>query len=282
MSQRKRKKREVLNRERPKLISFDDYEAQFMKNWKSRKPDQRLFKREFSREAVEELVSTCWIFSSCGPGTPAGHNTKSSIVKDLTIWLKRTQTLRHKLWQDQTEIFEPGRKGIERFVHFFTNRPLALPPQEFLATVLDIAMATSTYFLKVATNYFSDMTESQRWLLWAAVVARIADDEGVRVSAASTNKTKRDSSFVAFVRELQSWLSERKRLRKTSESLAKGIQIARTKYGNVGSDELIMMFLIWQFGLGSRLPESSDWSRIASIAHETWPDGQIEIERPLK
>ena len=185
------------------------------------------------------------------------------IKRELGVWRKQTERLRKLVWQ--TEIGAKARTSgnarrtrltrrvLERQYLAFDQRSFkrieAYPWDQlaFLAQSLDAAMAVCDYTLQeLSFTGEAEFDEAIAWRIWVATLIHIVHEIDIEVGRTGSQDTLRRprASFVSFVQALQGTLPENMRLRKSRETLRKGIREAFTLTSRFSRAELIGLLFV--------------------------------------
>jgi hypothetical protein len=197
-------------------------------------------RRKLSQKTCTQVWACCFLFAKTGPAT-VGTIPVNKIVAEIERWRAKTMNLRRQLWKKQTKGGTPESRITLEKIYL---RPLLAKKDgwsalEFLAKILDAAIASSKLTVQeIRDPHFSGSREKELWFIWVALLRKVLSRSGFHTSAASGDKSATDSPFVKFIEELQTWLPEDCRKRKTAGSIAKGIQDAWRKYGDLKTMDL--------------------------------------------
>jgi hypothetical protein len=120
----------------------------------------------------------------------------------------------------------------------------------FLAHTLDAAISTATFVeQELRDPNYKGAEGRELWFMWVAIIEHTLQHCGIQTSARSdSDKQQKQSIFVDFVEQIQSYLPPDCRKYHTGGSIAKGIQRARGEYPSRGLD-IVLLFLV-EFSLG--------------------------------
>jgi hypothetical protein len=183
--------------------------------------------------ARAQIGAICLIFSATGSDEAASAPVKK-IVQKLDDWRHRTSGISRQIWsRDNTP--KPAtlsREWVER-TYFDIQKVKRIAPEYhllFLAHAMDAALAACEWVIQeLKSPIYEGRWLGELWPWWAALLIHILQDHGIPTTASSaTDKQTTDSNLVQFVLGLQEYLPAECRRYKTSGSMVKGIQKART------------------------------------------------------
>jgi hypothetical protein len=206
-------------------------------------------KFQFSKMTNGLVKAACIVFAIAQTeNTVTSSTTASKIHK----WLADTKELQRALGPRHQKIGTSPKNRMELEKLYF--RPVLAErekqyflPIPFLKRILDAAIASG----ELVQHMIEDPTypasrHKELWFVWVALLATILSKAGFNVSAASGDKMSDDSPFVTFIKTIQTFLPEKCHRRKTSLSIAKGVQSAKGRYA--GLEIIDLFFLLFSSG----------------------------------
>jgi hypothetical protein len=221
------------------------------------KPDWRKLEKLWGvplpEEARSKLDSANRLYAAVGP-THSGKGTVSVIAarKALADWIKASGRLRKALGAKTTSA--PVLTKAEIVLRFYDTAAVKkigkMKPLTFVQYVIEVAMGAAELGLKELDQFkLRPELKSDLWLAWAAFAASVAEGAGAKISASSSNKTANESSFVVGLSSLQELLPAECQRRNSYDSIAKGVQDARKKFGQTIPDALLAIIAGWGAGI---------------------------------
>jgi hypothetical protein len=233
------------------------------KNWSD-------LEKHFRVSLPGEVRAKIEVASDCYAGIGKLHSPKESIntktaIKALDAWIKASGRFQISLGKKSSvaklsriEIIsnlcgEGKRKSLEK-----------MSPLGFFGFMLDLAMgAASTAIAEIPGREFGPEIKGDMWLVWVRLIVVAVSQVGAKTTASSSNLAS-ESSFVEGVLYLQALLPDYCKRFKTYDSVVKGVQLARKKFGH--ADEFVLMGTM--MGLGSGVIDKELLSKLSDLRHE--------------
>ena len=199
----------------------------------------------FSKKTGQRVQAVCMLFAIFGTGTTVPiHATVLKIEK----WLDQTHKLQIALGpQPKTKKIPKNRMDLQKtyFSPLLAKKETQyFLPIRFLKNVLDAAIASGELVQRTIKDpTYPETRQNELWFIWVAALAKILSKAGVKVSAASSDKSPVDSPFVNFIQTIQTMFPEKYYRRKTPGSIAKAIQDARKRYAGLEILDLLTLLM---------------------------------------
>jgi hypothetical protein len=221
------------------------------------KPDwrklEKLWGAPLPEEARSKLDFANRLYAAVGP-THSGKGTVSVVAarKALANWIKASGRLRKALGANTTSA--PVLTKAEIVLRFCDTTAVKkirkMKPLTLVQYVTEVAIGAAELGLKELGEFkLSPELKSDLWLAWAPFAASVAEGAGAKISASSSNKTANESPFVAGLSILQELLPAECQHRTGYESIAKGVQDARRKFGRTSPNTLLAIIAGWGAGI---------------------------------
>jgi hypothetical protein len=195
-----------------------------------------------------EAVTT--LFKISGPAGKQ-RTTWRRIESELGSWRKHTVKLRHKIGMPPSTAEDRlSRASLQKRYSRFELPHDAILHLTYLDAALRLALDTTNYIANEINRTSVETRDDEMWFVWAVIIEGALRQSGIRTTAGSGDKQHRDSPFVLFVQKLQAFLPVSCRKRQSVGSIAKGIQLARAKFGHMGPRALL--FILVGCGIGAR------------------------------
>jgi hypothetical protein len=221
------------------------------------KPDWRKLEKlwgvSLPEEARSKLDIANRLYAAVGP-THSGKGTVSVVAAKnaLANWIKASGRLRKALGARTTSA--PVLTKAEIVQKFYGTAAVKkigkMKTLTFVQYVTEVAIGAAELGLKEIDEFkLSPELESDLWLAWAAFASSVAKGAGAKISASSSNKTANESPFVVGLSSLQELLPAECQRRNGYDSIAKGVQDARKKFGQTSPDALLAIIAAWGAGI---------------------------------
>jgi hypothetical protein len=193
-------------------------------------------------------------------GPPQKRNTVTVVKaeKALNDWIKACGRMRLALGATKTSA--PQLTKLEVITRFYGDAAVRkigkMKPLSFVLYVVEAAMGAA--LLAIAEKQHQNISaalQKDLWRAWVAYLAGLAEQAGVRVSAASSNETNKESPFVKGIMFLQERLPRECRRFVGYTSVAKGVQQAR-RFQQKGPETLLAILAGW----GAGIPELGEYN----------------------
>ena len=215
------------------------------------KASAKVRKRKLNQKVRTQIWTCCFLFAKHGPATIGTIPVTKAIAK-ITQWRAKTISLRGRLWRKRGAKDSPEHPLTVKKIYLmplFARKKDDWQALNFFAEVLDVAIASGKLSIQdIQDPQFAGSREKELWFVWVALLRKVISHAGFYTSAASGHKSATDSPFVKTVQELQTWLPADCRKRKTTASIAKGIQDAARKYGDLKTMDLVELLFYWGTG----------------------------------
>jgi hypothetical protein len=221
-----------------------------------------------TREKIETAVR---VYALVGPAHVRNTVTVVKAEKALNDWIKASARLRLALRATKTSAPSLTKQEIiQRFYGKHAVQKIAkMKPLSFAQYVIEAAMgAAQSAIADKQHQNISAALNKDLWRAWVAYLANVANQAGVKVSAASSNKTNNQSPFVKGVIFLQHRLPKECRRFTDYDSVVKGVQDAR-KFEKKGPETLLGILAGW----GAGIPEFGKYN---------FADAEIVVRSLLK
>jgi|SRR5882724_9007549 len=219
---------------------------------------ERLWNTPLTIDTREKIETASRVYAMVGPAHARNTVTVVKAEKALNDWIKACGRLRLALGATKTSApLLTKQEIIQRFYGKQAIRKIAkMKPLSFVQYVVEAAMGAAQFALADKQHQnISAALEKDLWRTWVAYLAIVASQAGVKVSAASSNKTINQSPFVKGVVFLQHRLPKECKRFNDYESVAKGVQDAR-KFEKKGPETLLGILAGW----GAGIPEFGEYN----------------------
>jgi hypothetical protein len=190
---------------------------------------ERCWEVSLPKDAREKLDVASRVYAMVGPPHERNTITALQAEKAFDAWIKASGRLRLKLGAGKTSAPRlTKREIVERFCGEAAARKIRrMRPMTFAHYVIEAAMgAARSAMAEKEHQQISPVLQKDLWRAWVAFVASVAREVEAKVSAASSNKTNKESPFVKGVIFLQERLPKECRRFADYDSVAKGVQAA--------------------------------------------------------
>jgi hypothetical protein len=219
---------------------------------------ERLWNTPLTIDTREKIETASRIYAFVGPAHVRNTVTVVKAEKALNDWIKACGRLRLALGATKTSAPLLTKKEIiQRFYGRQAIQKIGkMKPLSFVQYAVEAAMGAAQLAIvdKQHTN-ISAALEKDFWRAWVAYLANVAKQLGVKVSAASSNKSNNESPFVKGVIFLQQRLPKECRRFNGYDSVAKGVQQAR-KFEEKSPETLLGILAGW----GAGIPEFGEYN----------------------
>jgi uncharacterized protein (DUF1778 family) len=230
----------------------DLYERLSERDWQEL---EGLWGASLAIETREVIETASRVYALVGPAHERNTVTAVKAEKALTAWIKASGRLRLALGVTTTSA--PPLTKAEIVARFYGEPAIQkigkMKPLSFVQYVLEAAMAAAEFAI-ADEQRISPELEKDLWRAWVAYLAIAVEKVGVKVSAASSNKTKNPSPFVTGVIFLQERLPKECRRFNDYDSVAKGVQLSR-KFREKSPEALLGILAGW----GAGIPEFGEY-----------------------
>jgi hypothetical protein len=233
-----------------KVQSNDSYQELKDEGWREL---EKLWTATLPPNLREKIETGNRVYAMIGPLHERSSVTVVKAEKALSDWIKASGRLRLELCAETTSARTLSkREVVERFCKESAARKISkMRPLSFAQYVIEAAIGAAQFAIaEIKCQNMDPGLKRDLWFAWVGFLACVAEEVGVKITASSSNKSRNESRFVRGIMALQQRLPKECRRFNGYESVAKGVQEARRKFGKEDPATLLAIIAAW----GANLP----------------------------